>query len=762
MASVRCSATSLASFLKVDCFGESRKIRYAGDTVDQDIVSRPAFFKSLYVGVRGGKLPIRKGIQDVYHDIEYETWIKDIKDELGSIVVFIEGYAGCGKSVFVQKVLTNVFPDMDYDRNYYNYDIGYMFEQNKQDRIKDAILECFIDQYVYFIESGKNEIVEQMECLLEQEAISCLDNARNIFYEFTNTQAYSDAKRKLIEENDKTTFRRMIHNQLKILQSEQVIYIDCILRLAKYIKCHEEPETQIICYDNLDAIENNVELSKFDDILLTVKENMDVYLSTSKENYRGTQGTPHFVFLATFRKITAVRVGLYSGSEQFGDNRRRFENVYFIDASHLYEYKQMVEKRYNYLSKYLDTHHLDDPKLIKIINQMKEVVQLFSTNIVNTRFAGLWNNNYRTCSDIMECIINSYEDEVLTCIALTALKYDSYNDRMNVAGGASAIFMSIICKVQRDCDYWGELHLSLNELRGRIPTCKEIEQSQCLVKNLTTLSRLILTYINNAKYIEQRNVSIKDLYEVFLDVYTVNDIAGTLANMLTHDRRGIWRRPIVYTKNVIPDGQNIKDKLIEQGEVYRQGLDQSGGEFTEITTCECGESFVKQVSCDFEYYAVRLKHFKSLYLVNDFGEIVNCIIDVYQAVENCCKKMIVFGEYYCKKKREKRAKYINMLFHPRTYKNSIQLHTERVVFNHIDYLDSFRYYIAHFSEEFEPVYKEIIREFILDIINLYLSLYSDYIKKIDHRRDGVANTLHKKWKIVYDNPSDNTTRIRVN
>ena len=758
MPTVRFSSTKLASFLKVDCFGETLQIRFAGDRVDQDIVSRPVFFNQLYVGVRNGKISVRYGTQDNFIEYKYDNWIHDLKNALKSVVVFIEGYAGCGKSVFVQKVLTEIFPDMDYDMNYYNYDIGFTFEGKKQNRIKDAILECFIDQYIFFVQNGNSNIIAQMEHLLKQNAIGYLDNSRNIFYEFTATEAYLGAKRLLVDEEDVSSFRKIIHDQLAELSSEQIIYIDCILRLAKYIICNEEPETQIICYDNLDAIENNAELCDFDNILLTIRENIDFYLSKSSVNYNRRK-KPHFIFIATFRKITAAKVGLFDGSERFADNRRQMENVCFIDGSHLFNYKEMVVNRYKYLRRYSKDNCIES-EVKRILKQMREITQLFNTNFVNSRFAGLWNNNYRICSDIMESIMEKYENEAILCIKLTRQKSDSYDDSINVASGASAIFLSIICKVQRDCDYWGKLHLSVNELNSSIPTVEEIEQSKELVVNLTTLSRLILTYVSNAKIIEHRYVSTGELYSVFFDVYSVDDIAKTLANMLTHDNQGIWRRPIVYTKNVIYDGKNVFEELKSQGQLYSLIRNPEAIQFTEITTCECGESFISRVSCDFEYYSVRLGHTKSLYQIKRLSEIEAVLKDVYNAVCNCCQKMILFRKYYCKKK-DMKGKYLNQLFHPRTYNRKSQLHTERVIFNHIEYLDNYRFYVEHCTESDISSQKQEIREAILAKIDEYLKLYSKYIVDIDIRRSSIAIELSKKLSVVKSNPEDDSTRIQA-
>ena len=83
----------------------------------------------------------------------------------------------------------------------------------------------------------------------------------------------------------------------------------------------DEPETLMICYDNLDAIEDNLELRNFDDVLIAVKENMNAYLFSTQDNFSSNElETPHFVYIATFRKITAVKAGLSHYEEESKKN----------------------------------------------------------------------------------------------------------------------------------------------------------------------------------------------------------------------------------------------------------------------------------------------------------------------------------------------------------------------------------------------------------------------------------------------------------
>ena len=266
--------------------------------------------------------------------------------------------------------------------------------------------------------------------------------------------------------------------------------------------------------------------------------------------------------------------------------------------------------------------------------------------------------------------------------------------------GASAVFLSIICKVQKIKNYWGEGHLNLTRLSkgDDIPSAEQILEDQSKIIELTSPSRLILTYIRNVSILESRSVSVCELGNVFGKVYSISIISSCLANMLYREDHGLWRRPIIFSNNAVRSSENIADALSLQ---LMNSLQKHPDRMTysEITVCDCGDAFINRVSCDFEYYAIRLGYNTSMYLIHDSGEIQQIIDDVYSAVEACCKKMKVFAAVYKHKYMIDNKKMYNELrIHPLTYKGSTQLHTERVIFNHIEYLDIFRTNGANIKE----------------------------------------------------------------
>lgn len=759
MDNLRLASDDLSAFLKMDCFDAEQLIRYPGESENTSIVKRNVFFEQIYSPIKDNSILLRSANEDKYLRADYSKWTRKLKRALRSWVVFVEGYAGCGKTVFVQNVLSKVFPNYDYDKNYYNYNIGTTVA-DESCRIKEAILGKFIKSYIDFHIHDHDDVIEQMEVLLSQDKIDILDSSQSIYEDFTFTGAYEEAKNFLYEQNSEDKFRGMLFSQLKHLSIDKIIYIDCILRLAKYITVREEPETQIICYDNLDAIENNTDLCEFDDVLLTVKENVDNYLKETQENYKG-KGTPHFVFMAAFRKITAAKVGLYNKSERSEDNTELRDDIFYIDASHLYDFSDMVSRRADFLRMFMHSQSLEkDEDFCRILAQMDKVVELQKVDFVKQQYSEFWNNNIRTCSDVMGYIFEDYEDAVDDCILLAKSEQDCYDDRICTATGASAVFLSALFNVQRDRNYWSSSHFDLSDLNKSCPSLDQLNQESNRIHEVVTLSRLLITYVCNVARYEDRDVSTKELFTTFYPVFTTDEIANTLANLLKHDYRGTWRRPIVYTREAKSE-ENVrpKDVFKYQGSLFMLNPNWRDDEFTSFTSCACGDSFVNSISCDYEYYSTRLGNVSSLYVVDKSDDAISIIDSVYDAVASCIRKMKVFRQYYCEKKRIDYKQYSTLMFHPRTYSGNPQFNTERVIFNHIDYLDNYRMYLINNGIDIEEKEKDAICGYVLQTIGKYLDLFYRYIEKVDGRRRIVADELKSQLEIITNNPKDHTTRV---
>lgn len=721
----------MSHLLKADPFGEEVFVQNFGKP--EPIMNKRIFFNKIYAHNPKMEIVIRNGSQKQEKKMSITEWLRNISRTDNSLVIFIEGYAGCGKSTFVQYILKTQLDTVDYDYSYYNYDIGAYYDNRKSHRIVYAIRECFLAQIEKIVLGHEDEIIEQFKFLLSQRAIEHLDSSKEIFYDFSNTVVFEDAINQLKQDGNDGLFRATLHKQINNFSCEQILSLDFILRIAQYL-VRKDRSLIYLCYDNMDSIENFYDLNIFDNTLISMRHNIDNYINDTLRNYKDIP-VPRFIIIATYRKITAARVELAIHSERHEDFSEDNQFVFRIDASHLYNYYQIVEKRKRYFDKYFEEENIDVKELR---SELEKAVSLFGMTFVENRYAGLWNNNYRSCSDILQVLFDECETDILGCLELLNNKIDGYDESLLSYYGASALFLRAICAVFSDRGIWGEEHLNLIPLDEKKDKYKPYE--------LTSLSRLILTYIGNAKDKKNRAraVSVKELFEEFEDIYGGNEICNSLTNMLNRDKTGTWRRPIYYYRFAINDDQEVQHCLKKQWEKYQSG--DADAEYTELLLCECGYAFINRVVSEFEFFSVRIGNEKSLYLVDNAGEMEKIMKSILDAVELCCRRMKIFRENYKKKKLIKTDDMYNQLpIHPRTNNGKSQLHSERIIFSHISYLNHCRLYHMKKTELLDE--KVELNKLFIRYIKMYMDLYYAYIYPIDTKRSKPMSSLKVKAQI---------------
>lgn len=363
-------------------------------------------------------------------------------------------------------------------------------------------------------------------------------------------------------------------------------------------------------------------------------------------------------------------------------------------------------------------------------------------SLIQKRYAGLWNNNYRTCSDIFDTLFRYHEEDLKECFNLLKKNEDGYDEIGSSYYGASAAFLNLVCRIFKREEIWGPYHLDLVPL--------SLKTAQDSASKLTSLSRLMLTYMANTRDDEGKAepVSMRNIFDEFYPLFSIDEICTCLANMLTRDRTGTWRRPIFYHRHAINAG-GIRDSLKRQWDHYQN---KDSYDYTEFLVCDCGYAHVNRVVFEFEFFSVRLNGIdqKPLYLMNGpqyANNITSLINKVQRAVGECCQNMIFFKSLYMKEKNiDNNNAYVQRRIHPKTKRQNPQLHTERVIFSHIAYLDHCRRYFICSEENFDKA--KTLCEPFLNGINGYLALYDKYIRPINPNRNNVFEALRHKISIV--------------
>lgn len=736
---------TLEDLLRVDSFGQQIEIHYPIANVNRPLIQdNREFFTQIYSEILDNEIEIYDGDKADRRKIKVDTWLEnEISTTDNSLVVFIEGYAGCGKTTFVQYLLSHQLKTYEYDYNYYNYDIGAYYDNRNAHRIAAAIRESFTQQLMECLQiDNQFSIVNRFTELASQYHIRYLDTNMKIYNEFVNTTAFKEAVSCLRKDNrDEDSFRRVMYALLKDFNCEEILSLDYVLRLAKYIEAHTHDNNLLyVCYDNMDSIENFDDLNKFDNTLVALRKNIDEYIDKSIDNYN-SMPIPRFIIMATYRKITAAKVELAFYSERVDDYAEYNQYIQYVDASHTYSYYSIIGKRKDYFSNYIERRKLDRKDLLDKLSVANELTRM---EFVRNRYAGLWNNNYRTCSTILHKIFMSYPHQARICIDFVEKRIDGYDENGVAYFGASAIFLSLVCKIFNTGGLWGEGHLKLIPL--------SIDKENKTISELTSLSRLILTYISNSADCngKRKPVSTLRIFEEFGDIFSPDDICEALANMLARDKTDTWRRPIYYHRNAISDNESIESALKKQWNIYASEKSVMMPTYTELLICDCGSSYIERVMSEFEFFSNRLSNDNdSLYLLRDISDVEKILQNVHKAVEICCKDMTKFCHVYMEKKGLKNSEeYVELPIHPKTRSGKPQLHTERIIFSHIAYLDHCRRY--HLSQAKVLNEKKEVHKVFVKYILEYLRLYSEYIEPISTGRKKIVEDLQIIIKDIKD------------
>lgn len=765
----------IESILKVDPFDQAITLNDEINFVSKQLIDKQTFFDKVYARTNDNKIYVRTGSQLDYSKQDLDAWLETIHKSTNSVVVFISGYAGCGKTVFSQYILKTQLKTVDYDYSYYNYDIGSYYD-SKQRRISNVICAHFLDQYTKLLRSGENHIIDEFEQLLYDIANIYYINAgakissqfivkgpyKKLKQEYINElrkhKDFSNAKNeeaaKAIREID-AKFKAVIMGQLDDFELQEVLSLDYLLRIAVYIAHPIEENRKIyVCYDNMDSIENFDELKTFDNTLTAIRRNIDNYINliAGSKFYAKRIKRPTFVIISTYRKITAAKVEINNQAERCEDPASENKYIYYIDASHNYRYQDIVISRGKYFRSLFEKSGED---LSSILEKLKTAESLTNINFIQNRYAGFWNNNYRTCVSIMADALENHSSETTECINLFESNEDGYDNDGLANIGASSIFMGIICKISGEKGIWNSDRLNLVKLTDIKKTYK--------ISELTSLSRLILTYMGNQKDgSHARPVSMKELFDEFSDLYGYpngkngGEIIDAVTKMLTRDETDTWRRPIYYHKNA-PDDKNG----FHQQWLYYCGKTEEKTLYTELLLCDCGYLYVRRLMSDFEFFSSRRfgKNHVNLYLVPNIKLASKVIDNVIKAVEGCCIKLNAFQDKYMEIKGIDFSYYLTLPIHPKTRSNVSQLHAERIIFSHIYYLDYCRKH--HLKKTKNSVQKKEVNSLFKESIERYLDLYLKYIAPRDKRRLEVASDLKNQLDKLEKAPMNQWVKISI-
>ena len=275
------------------------------------------------------------------------------------------------------------------------------------------------------------------------------------------------------------------------------------------------------------------------------------------------------------------------------------------------------------------------------------------------------------------------------------------------------------------------------------------------------------------------NAQIENRYKEVVGKDTSDRIISLLAEMCStgssvteptirgyEDEDELWRRPIYFVGGV--KLAHTAASLDELKKYFKKcAQDDIMSERLKFSITDEGCVIVSDIIASFEFYSARYnssKYAKPLHQVNSTSELKVIIQSVFEAINLCCQRQILFMKEYIESydenlsDNEKKDMYLKEFFHPRTNprfhdnygtKNLIaesfrpQLHIVRVIYNHIAYLNEVKNLFAKNNMDF-------MCKDITEYIGNYLNLYKEtFFSVLENTVGEYNNSVYKDLELLY-------------
>lgn len=626
-----------------------------------------------------------------------DNWVQEKMFPINnSTFTVIQGYAGCGKTVFVHSLLRkygngainpsiNVY--LDYDSN--SSEGGYL---------TSAIRNWIVEQIIKLI-SGKNglQIYKKFVSLLSVYAVNnasfsnlivlfrprgeidklilemqensgdfdkfadISDNFRMQF--ICGTMAVSGALKGQIMSGKKYTAEKLINIEQEYLNTLMEFYLAMSLLLTYAANLVNHKSESVALFDNLDIIDNPQHIFTFIDRLRVVMNRIASHFEKKH------QLPPIFHIIVAVRKITYVLIGQFREVTAVERGEDKIP-VNFLDISNLYSTTKLLKHKANVLIKSFDTFIPPQYQKNDVKKFLQILVEIPDEAIDEIELPGLFNHNIRACANIMERAIKHN---------ISIPDKGKIGDR-NSKILTSALWIHNICAVLQEFEVWRNMgYNDYNKDYYYFPT---------------TLSRMILAYLFNQRRNYRRDaenystteVSFKDIVQTFerfpFEVgyntpssnveasaesnYSVEasreKIIMALSNMLKRNAKldticpsneiELWRRPLYFTTNAFPlvdaaGNDNIHNELSRQISQFNL----PNAKITNFCLTDEGYTFIDKIATHFEFYSVRYngKSAIPLYNLAEVKDVNEMIKKVYTNVCRCIKNQKWLISFYIKR-----------------------------------------------------------------------------------------------------------------
>lgn len=560
------------------------------------------------------------------------------------------------------------------------------FDEGKRDKKTPLELKLTrrIEHHIKKVSAKVIELTYEFYRCNKADITDSFENRYEYYVEKMIKTIYNNRKRRF--EETKNSFIQVA----RVLDIDQLLLIEILLTMAENIYENKNNDCRVYyIFDNLDMIsgpDNQTFLATIGGFWNFISEMQSLMhvLSTKaeclKDNEKWVDLYTRFKYIFAMRETTSMHIG---------DHLRARINEFskHVDVSFGVNKSFIVKKRYDMLKKYVNYGQIKNESFIKTA---KCIEQITEDKFYKWNLFSLFNDDYRTTFDCLNEICAIPNSPILSSVGFLN------NAESYMKFGGRGIVIKTICDEYKQWGYFDDL---------KIPT-KGNKYKSCSYN--VTLIRLVLTVLTflqkersradlkkeNGEEIpffvaREKSVSLKQLYEkvsMFCDESKSQEAFLDCIEMMFSARNWDYWNHLITFDNV---PEYARKEFIEalqpgnQSEIY-------------IRCTKAGERYLDLICVHYEFFACRFANRNNGLFSNENQEkkggkylFEYQINSVYLNVKGCCQELRKMNEMIMSENGF--DTYEDML--DSCYIKGHQFHEERMIHNHISYLDAFRIYL---------------------------------------------------------------------
>lgn len=622
---------------------------------------------------------------------------KAAKEDMHNFI--LSGYKGCGKSTFVRYFLRsrnlrnltinidkNVEPDIGIIHNMAAF-INGMIEADLQP--EDGGEPCCVTKmYVdlFCRNAGNRRQINEFD-------------TRNYFFEFGRKMEFllfckdsNDLDKMMdcfVERVKKQTIEGTISEVLML-----IVLWDTAARIVnnQSAKC-------CIIFENLDIIYNTQEVPKLVRNVLAFRNNIDQLVTSL--TYQGESiGNPsqNYMLFFVMRETTTAEFSSYI--DHFSDGKIPFEPI--TEISGAYDIYSIIAKRKECLDYIASKHpeYSENAQFKSIAETCNLIKTLLTDNHMKKRLFGLFNNDYRTCVEVLTSFHVNDSKFFRACEKLLTLA-EKDEDDWSAFGYRALVFREVFDVFVKE---------------GYINRLRNFEYSLTndgTVRSIN-LDRMILLYLSNHvtnKEVpeDEKDFQFVSLKELFIEMKKFCSKSDSIVE-------AIWQMYDLRTTQKWNHLVTFDDmQMITLEELKREMSSLENNEeasYAKIKITLAGETYLNHMLPSFEFYGARAEcgNEYSLFAFSaeelcDFRRINSILRKQIREIKDCCQRLYAFfQEVFTKLPDLNEKNYLKSDFASYKYSTnresgSAMYHCERIVHSNIGYLNRLRYYSFYMMDE---------------------------------------------------------------